>query len=381
MTYYYKTGIIKTSSKENEHRVPILPEYIKQIDKEILQNLVFEKGYGKEVGVLDQEIINLGAQIADRETVLQQDVVMITKPMPEDLEKMKNGATLSGWVHTVQQRKIAQLAIDKKLSLMAWENMYGYHNNKKSIYIFSRNRELAGYCSILHYLQLKGLDGFYGERQKVVVFGFGMTSRGAIYALLGRGYENIHVYTQRPTHLVADKNPNCYYHYYWEENGEMWTTEDGKKVKLINTLSDTDLIVNCILQDVHKPIMFIANSMELAKLKRGMGIVDVSCDEKMGFYFAKPTTFENPIFDVNEKISYYACDHSPSYLKHASSREVSKSLLPYLKDIVSLNTENSTIGNSYDIKNGFVMNKDVITFQNRECEYPYQMRNSHLFAK
>ena len=46
---------------------------------------------------------------------------------------------------------------------------------------------MAGYCAVLHAFELTGDDGLYGPPKKAVVLSFGSVSRGAIYALQGRG--------------------------------------------------------------------------------------------------------------------------------------------------------------------------------------------------
>lgn len=42
-----KIGIIGTSKKEDERRVPIHPEHLRRLPKHIHKKLIFEKGYGK----------------------------------------------------------------------------------------------------------------------------------------------------------------------------------------------------------------------------------------------------------------------------------------------------------------------------------------------
>jgi len=366
-----KIGIVWSSSKPSEQRIPLVPEHLFHLrNTAIWNNLIFENGYGADY---QDAYVMKGANFATREEVMQQDIVMIAKPMPKDLRQMKDGATLCGWVHTVQQHEIAQVAIDKKLSLMAWENMYG----ENGVYLFHRNRELAGYCSILQMLQLIGIDGFYGPRRSVAIFGFGMTSRGAIHALLGRGFENIHVYTQRPSHLVANKHPNVYYHHYRTDEFNQYVVDRyGEETDLILELSKHDIIVNAILQDVNNPVMFVKNEDELCKLQPGTIIVDISIDKGMGFYFAEPTSIANPIIDdFPNNIKYYACDHSPSYLKLASSREVSTALFPYLHEIINPDTTSPTVLNSYDVVNGIIKNENVIKFQKRVNDYPYEYIN------
>jgi alanine dehydrogenase len=87
----------------------------------------------------------------------------------------------------------------------------------------------------------------------------------------------------------------------------------------------------------------------------------------MGFYFATPTTFEEPIIKLGRGISYYSVDHTPTYLWNAASREISSALLPYLDTIIDpqrWSTE-PVINNAIDIRNGVVVNQNINKFQGR----------------
>jgi alanine dehydrogenase len=378
---YLKTGVFKTSHKENEKRLPIYPSYLKNIDKELLENIHFEEGYGLDYGITDAEIKNLGGSIAKRKDLFKKcELLILPKPMADDLYQMQNNQILCGWTHAVQQTEIAQIGIDKKLTFIAWEEMnqsdaFGH----KKLHIFYRNNELAGYAGIIHYLGLKGFDGFYGPRRKVSILGYGAVSRGAIYALHGRGFNNIHVYTLRPTHLIADKNPDIWYHQMYRDADGIFNTKsvEGKHNSLINELAESDIIFNGVMQNVNEPLMFIRNENEANQLKPFTSIIDISCDNGMGFYFAKPTSFEHPIFDVGNNITYYSVDHTPTYLWNAASREISLSLQPFLKNLMSGEdfwADDHIIFNAIDIHNGVIKNDNIINFQKREFCYPYKIK-------
>ncbi len=92
----------------------------------------------------------------------------------------------------------------------------------------------------------------------------------------------------------------------------MVETADGE-VPIAKALAEFDIIVNCIFQNTERPLIYIKGD-EIDLLKPDTLIVDVSCDTGMGFDFARPTSFTNPTFMVGNRITYYAVDHSPSYL-------------------------------------------------------------------
>lgn len=371
-------GVFKTSFKENERRIPIYPEHLYWIDSTLRRQLVFESKYGQDYGFSDKYFIESGARIASREELFEScDVLVLPKPVELDLKQMKNHQILWGWAHCVQQKAITQIAINRKLTIIAWEAMHLWTSDgKRLMHIFYKNNEIAGYAAVLNVLQILGSDGHYGPRRNVVVIGYGSVSRGAIYALQGRGFNNIHVYTRRPSHLVADQNPDVYYHQLIiRDDGSLWGKHyDGSIRPLIEILAEADIICNGVLQDTDNPLMFVEEN-DLKRLKFRSIIIDISCDKGMGFPFATPTTFEKPIFSVGNNITYYSVDHTPTYLWNAASREISMALLPYLPTIAEGSSswlKENTIAKSIEILDGVIQNPMILSFQGRSSQYPHR---------
>lgn len=371
-----KIGVIKTSLKENEKRIPIYPEHIKNLKRELFEKLIFEVDYGIDYGFSNDQLKSLGCKLEERDSVFSKsDILLLPKPTENDFKQMHEGQVLWGWSHCVQQNQIAQYSIDKKLTLIAWEAMHVWgENGDRLFHCFYKNNEIAGYASVLHALELMGIDGLYGQRRKVVVIGYGSVSKGAILALRGRGFNNIHTFTRRQTHLVGDQNPDVYYQNLRFENDVLICSGiDGVAIPFIDILSDSDIIINGVLQNTDNPLMYI-DKYQIDRLKNRSLIIDISCDEGMGFPFARPTSFQNPTFKVANDVTYYSVDHTPSYLWNSASRELSKIVIAYLPIIIGGKEkwlENPTIRKSIEILNGNVVNKKILTFQNRDSEYPY----------
>ena len=60
----------------------------------------------------------------------------------------------------------------------------------------------------------------------------------------------------------------------------------------------------------------------------------MSCDLGMGFDFARPTTFEEPMFTVGDGVAYYGVDHSPGYLWNSATWGISEALIPFLRPVM-----------------------------------------------
>ncbi|MCW8922943.1 MAG: N(5)-(carboxyethyl)ornithine synthase [Gammaproteobacteria bacterium] len=377
-----KVGVIGTSKKVDERRFPIHPEHLARIPEALRRQLIFEEGYGEPFGISDSEIAAQTGGIATRHELLADiGTVIIAKPVLADLQELREGGTLWGYVHCVQQRDITQAALDRKQTLIAFEDMFIWSpNGHIGRHTFYKNNEMAGYCAVIHSLQLKGIDGHYGNQRKTIIFGFGAVSRGAIYALKAHGFRDITICIQRPDHEVREEVLDCnYVRVRAGEEGEarmVVVEHDGSKRPLTELVSEADIIVNGTFQDTENPTDFVIEA-ESACLKPNSLIIDVSCDEGMGFFFAKPTTFRKPIFKY-ETIDYYAVDHTPSYLWESATRSISAALIVYLPTVLAGRDswqQDETIRQAINIDNGVIQNASILSFQNRELDYPHEHFN------
>ncbi|WP_024954473.1 N(5)-(carboxyethyl)ornithine synthase [Sulfurospirillum arcachonense] len=374
-----KVGVIGTSKKEDERRFPIHPAHLSRIPEKLRHQLVFEEGYGIPFGISDTQIAKLSGGIASRHEILADiGTVIISKPVLADLEELQEGGTLWGYVHCVQQTDITQAALERKQTLIAFEDMFVWspegHIGRHTFY---KNNEMAGYCAVIHALQLNGIDGHYGNQRKIVIFGFGAVSRGAIYALKAHGFRDITICIQRPDHEVREEVLDCHYVKIRKgKEGEkrmLVVEHDGSKQPLTDFISKADIIVNGIFQDTQDPTNFVIKE-ESSCLKPNSLIIDVSCDEGMGFFFAKPTTFKNPIVKY-ETINYYAVDHTPSYLWESATRSISAALIVYLSTVLAGRKswkQNETIRKAINIEKGVIQKSSILSFQNRESSYPHE---------
>jgi hypothetical protein len=77
---------------------------------------------------------------------------------------------------------------------------------------------------------------------------------------------------------------------------------------------------------------------------------------------------------VDQRLRYYAVDHSPSYLWNAATWENSAALLPYLPVVMAgppAWDADETIRRAIEIREGLVQNQRILSFQGRQATYPY----------
>lgn len=371
-------GVIGSTRKENERRVPIHPEHLTRLSGQLRRQLVFESGYGEPFGLSDDDLAaQTGGVLTRHELLSDLDAVVLIKPVLEDFQQQRPGGILWGWPHCVQHPDITQAAIDRHLTLVAFEQMFFWSPAGQSgRHTFYKNNEMAGYCAVFHALQLRGIDGHYGNQRKCVVFSYGSVSRGAIYALRAVGFRDITVCIRRPEHDIREEVLGCHYVRLrggQEGEGRMIVVEDdGTERPLLDLVAETDIMVNGTYQDPLHPLMFVEDD-EIPYLKHGSLIIDVSCDEGMGFSFARPTTFAAPMFRVGAA-DYYGVDHTPTYFWESATRTISAALLMHLPAFVAGHDswlEHETLRRAIEIDAGVIRNPAILAFQHRDPAYPH----------
>ena len=373
-------GVLANSSMENERRLPIHPRHLDRIDADIRARMIVERGYGTDFQLEPGYVETRVGRVADRAEVLASaDVLLLPKPQLADIAELAEGRILWGWPHCVQDAALTQTAIDSRLTLIAFEAMNHWTSQgDMSLHVFHKNNELAGYCSVIHALSLVGSTGDYGPRLRAVVIGFGATARGAVTALNAHGVHDIEVLTQRGAAAVGSPIHNSHLTQLNTDDGPTHLstveTEDGP-VLLPDFLATYDIVVNCTLQDVAAPLTYLRTE-DLDRFASGSLIIDVSCDEGMGFEWAIPTSFEEPMFTVGQGVNYYAVDHSPSYLWNSATWDISEALLPFLRTVLSgpeAWAENSTLTRAIEIRQGVIQNPSILSFQGRDATYPHPL--------
>ena len=377
-----KLGIVAKTRKENEHRLPVHPDHFDRIDADLRRGIYLEHGYGAHFGVPDQQLAPLVAGFRSRdELVAECDVILLAKPLHEDLTELRDGQVLWGWPHCVQDEKVTQTAIDRRLTLIAFEAMNHWSRQGAfNLHVFHKNNELAGYSSVLHAMGLTGVTGDYGRRQRAVVIGFGATARGAVTALNALGVHDVDVLTARGVTAVSSPIHSArIVHFDHDEADDTLDprrsqvrTDEGA-MPVADFLAGHDIIVNCVLQDTDAPLMFLIEE-DLPKLPPGTLVIDVSCDEGMGFSWAKPTTFNDPMFTVGDNVRYYGVDHSPSYLWDSATWEISEALIPYLRHVLKGPAGwdgDQTVRRAIEIREGTIQNPKILAFQHRDPKYPH----------
>ncbi len=306
--------------KQGERRRALLPSHLASIQTP--SELVFETGYGEILGADDRAYRQAGATVADRESVCACPVICNPKTVLTD-EYLVQGKTLFGWIHAVEGRAITDVLVTREMTAIAWEDMYVGER-----YCFWRNREIAGEAAVVHAILEWGRLPY---ECRVAVVGRGNVARGAVRMLERYGCRTI-VYDRKTSPLLR------------EEIGRF------------------DIVVNAVLWDVFRTDHLVYEA-DLARMKPGSLIIDISCDAHMGVETSRPTTIDEPVY-WHQGILHYAVDNTPSLFFRSACASIGEVLVGFLDDVVQGHA-NPVLERATIIRNGRILDERIRRFQNR----------------
>lgn len=282
--------------------------------------MFFEKGYGDSIGLKDSDY--KGANFVSREEALKCDVIVDVKLGDADyLNELDDNKILCGWAHAVQNLDFTTTAVQKKNTVIAWENIF-----KDGRYIFYRNREIAGEAAILQGLR-------YAEKMpyetKVAVIGNGQVAKGALRVLNGLG-ANVDLYNKK------------------------------LEKAFIKNMYQYDVLVNCVLWDTKRTDRLIYKE-DLKKMKLGTLIIDISCDPHLEIETSHPTTIDAPIYTVDNVI-HYAVDNTPAMFSKSVSKVLSNNFATYFDELVT-GSYSPELQKAVAIIGGKIIDDEIIKFR------------------
>jgi alanine dehydrogenase len=129
------------SLKEHEQRLALHPEHLARIPDDLRGSVWLEQGYAERFGVSDEQLKGwVAGFLSHDQLVAECDVIVQPKPEHADISEMRDGQILWGWPHCVQDPVLTQLAIDKQLTMIAFEAMNHWKRDGSfNLHVFHKN--------------------------------------------------------------------------------------------------------------------------------------------------------------------------------------------------------------------------------------------------
>ncbi|MBL7192190.1 alanine dehydrogenase [bacterium] len=332
--------------KSAENRVALQPS-----GAELLVNdghtVLVEKNSGAGSGFSDESYKEAGAKIIDspQEIFAQADMIIkVKEPLKPEYPLIRKDQVIFTYFHFASSEELTRAILETRCVAIAYETMLDMNNQLPLLIPMS---EVAGRMATQQgakYLEkrmggrgilLGGVPGV--EPAEVVVLGGGIVGTNAAKMAAGLG---AHV-------TILDMNLNRLRELddFMPKNV---TTVASNPENIRKYIAMADLLVGAVLIPGAKAPKLVTRDM-LKLMKKGAVIVDVSVDQGGCIETIKPTTHDEPVYEVDE-ILHYGVANMPGAVPLTSTKALTNATLPFARMLAK-----------YGWKKASVLSKEILT--------------------
>jgi len=317
--------------KNNENRVGLTPAGVSALSK-AGHTLYVQASAGEGSGFSNEEYVSAGAQIlASIQEVyaIAEMIVKVKEPIEVEYPLIKENQLLFTYFHFASYEPLTRAMIERKAVCLSYETV---EKSDRSLPLLVPMSEVAGRMSIQEgakYLEkpmggrgilLGGVPGV--NPANVLIIGGGIVGTHAAKMAAGMGASvtimDVSIPRLRELDDFLPKNVKTVF---------------SNEFNIREAIKDSDLIVGAILIPGAKAPKLITREM-LGLMRKGTVLVDVAVDQGGCIETCKPTTHENPTYEI-DGIIHYCVANMPGAVPYTSTLALTNATLPYAMQLAS----------------------------------------------
>jgi alanine dehydrogenase len=317
---------VPTEVKTHEYRVGLTPASVREVVAHGHEVLV-QSGAGHGIGASDEDYRAAGARIAkDAGEVFAkaQLVVKVKEPQAVERAMLRPGQVLFTYLHLAPDPAQAKDLLASGCIAIAYETVT---SKEGTLPLLTPMSEVAGRLAVqvaARYLEapqggpgilLPGVAGVLAA--KVLVLGAGVAGSNAarIAAAMGAEVVVLNILVEPLRKLEA-------------ELGARVRTEASSRSAVEKHLQDADVVIGAALVPGGLAPKLVTRQ-DLARMKKGSVLVDISIDQGGCFETSRPTTHADPVYVV-DGITHYCVANMPGAVPRTSALALNNATLPFV---------------------------------------------------
>jgi alanine dehydrogenase len=333
-------GVLK-EIKSEENRVSLLP-----VGAELLiengHNVLIETQAGAASGFPDAEYVSVGATVVSNAQEVYQQADMILKvkePLPQEYTLLREGQIVFTYFHFASSEELTRAIIRSHCIAIAYETI---ETSDGLLPLLTPMSEIAGRMAVQQaakYLErehggrgilLGGVPGV--EPATVVILGGGVVGTHAAKMASGLGAKVYLLDTNLDRlRYLSDIMPL----------NVIMLMSNRQNIRELLTKADV-LISSILIHGGKTPKLITRDMIEL--MKKGTVVVDVAIDQGGSLETSRPTTHEDPIYEV-DGIIHYCVSNMPGAIPVTSTVALTNATLPYVVEIADKGYQKAILQN------------------------------------
>lgn len=346
--------------KISENRVGMTEAGVRQLVKEG-HTLYVEKDAGVGSGITNDQYLKAGAQLLDtkKEVYAKADmIVKVKEPLPDEYELMRENQILYTYLHLAAEPKLTKVLCERKVKAIAYETIQPADG---TLPLLTPMSEVAGRMATqigAFYLQkdhggkgvlLGGVTGVMPARVTIIGGGVVGTNAAKMAVGLGAAVTVLDVNTKRLEYLDDIFQGRC-----------MTLFSNVKNIE--EAVRGCDLLVGGVLITGHKAPTLVTKDM-VSTMSKGSVVVDVAVDQGGCIETCRPTSHQNPTYEVDGVI-HYCVPNMPGVVPRTSTYALTNVTLKYASMLAAMGVEDAiakdkALAKGLNVYNGHVAYEPV----------------------
>lgn len=318
--------------KNREYRVAITPAGVHELVQHG-HDVHVQKGAGLGSSIPDEAYVEQGARIVDSVDDVWGDAEMILKvkePIEQEYQYLRKDLTLFTYLHLAADRPLTERLMEAGTTSIAYETVQLTNGSLPLLYPMS---EVAGCLApqvgahevVRAYggrgVLMGGIGGVASA--KVVVLGGGVAGQNAANIAVGMGADV----------TILDTDLDKLRQVFWRWSGRIHQLASNR-LTVAQQVAEADLVIGSVLIPGAKAPKLVTDDM-VAGMKPGSVLVDIAIDQGGCFEGSRPTTHDDPVFQVHDS-TYYCVANMPGAVPHTSTYALTNATMPYAVKLADL---------------------------------------------
>lgn len=321
--------------KNNEYRVGLTPASVAELTA-AGHEVIVETKAGLGIDFDDKAYTDVGARIVATaaEVFAQSDmIVKVKEPQQSEIAMLEPRHVLFTYLHLAADKPQAEGLMKSGATCIAYETVTSAN---RSLPLLKPMSEVAGRMSVqvgAHYLEkeqggrgvlLGGVPGV--APAKVAILGGGVSGLNAAQMAVGQRAD-VTIYDISNDRLAE---LDTYF-------GSQIKTAYASKAAIANAVANAELVIGAVLVPGAAAPKLVTRDM-LKTMKRGSVIVDIAIDQGGCIETSRPTTHEDPVFEVDGVI-HYCVANMPGAVARTSAFALNNATLPFVLRLANMGAE------------------------------------------
>ena len=347
---------VPSEIKVQEHRVGLVPSSVRELVARG-HEVTVQSGAADAIGMPDGDYRAAGAAIVESAADVFKSadlIVKIKEPQPSEGPLLRNGQTLFTYLHLAPDLAQTRMLMESGVTAIAYETVTDAHGG---LPLLAPMSEVAGRMSIhvaAHYLEMTGggrgilMGGVAGvEPAKVVILGGGVVGSNAARMAVGLHADVTVINRTRGKLAELDQ----------EFRGRVHTLFATTEA-IDRSVTGADVVVGAALvAGATAPKLVTADMVK--RMRKGSVMIDVSIDQGGCFETSRPTTHDQPTYEVDGVI-HYAVTNMPGGVARTSALAINNATLPYVLALADQGPAQALAADPH-LKNGLNVYRGQIT--------------------